>query len=281
MSTCNRTPDVDRLKRIINIVGPYVDDIDGYLSTLEKKSIISEDILKNQSEINESMRAILIDWLVSVHRCFRLVPDTLYLCVHILDKYLSVRSVSRADFQLLGVTALMLAMKYEEEYDNPYHVYLDLIADNNYVQMDLLECEHNVLVALDYDLSTASPMYFLRKIIYNSNIAIDKDTLRMYFLSRYLCESSLLGLSMRTYSPSEIAAASVYLARIMIYKERWRMVELLFTPHDEKDIRNISIDLNSLMNRINHGKLRSIKTKFRHSKRHYVSMIPLVNLNDY
>ena len=31
-----------------------------------------------QTDINDKMRAILIDWLVEVHYKFKLVPETLY-----------------------------------------------------------------------------------------------------------------------------------------------------------------------------------------------------------
>ena len=62
------------------------------------------------------MRAILIDWLVEVHMKFRLVPETLYLCVNIIDRYCSIQEVRRSQLQLVGVTALFLACKYEEIY---------------------------------------------------------------------------------------------------------------------------------------------------------------------
>ena len=34
------------------------------------------------------MRAILVDWLVEVHLKFKLVPETLYLTVNLIDWYL-------------------------------------------------------------------------------------------------------------------------------------------------------------------------------------------------
>ena len=46
--------------------------------------------MKRQPEINEKMRAILIDWLIQVHIRFGLLAETLYLTVSIIDRYLSV-----------------------------------------------------------------------------------------------------------------------------------------------------------------------------------------------
>ena len=61
------------------------------------------------------MRSILVDWLVQVHKRFKLVPDTLYLTVGILDRYLSnCEKISKNEMQLIGITSLMIACKTEE-----------------------------------------------------------------------------------------------------------------------------------------------------------------------
>lgn len=62
------------------------------------------------------MRAILIDWLVEVHLKFKLVPETLYLTVNLIDRYLERVEVMRDKLQLVGVTAMLIASKYEEIY---------------------------------------------------------------------------------------------------------------------------------------------------------------------
>ena len=41
-----------------------------------------------QTDINEKMRAILIDWLIDVHLKFKLVPETLFMTVNLIDRYL-------------------------------------------------------------------------------------------------------------------------------------------------------------------------------------------------
>jgi cyclin-A len=47
---------------------------------------------------------------------YRLVSDTLFLAVSYLDRYLSLVRVTRDRLQLVGVTCLLLAAKYEEIY---------------------------------------------------------------------------------------------------------------------------------------------------------------------
>jgi G2/mitotic-specific cyclin-B, other len=72
--------------------------------------------MHNQNSITASMRAMLVDWLVDIHSKFRCVPETLHLTVNIIDRYLSTVEVTRDILQLVGVTALFLASKYEEIY---------------------------------------------------------------------------------------------------------------------------------------------------------------------
>lgn len=70
--------------------------------------------MQTQTEINEKMRSILVDWLVDVHVKFDLSPETLYLTINIIDRFLSLKTIPRRELQLLGVSALLIASKYEE-----------------------------------------------------------------------------------------------------------------------------------------------------------------------
>lgn len=51
---------------------------------------VPEKYIESHSQINQRMRAILVDWLVQVHDKFRLLQETLFLTVSILDRYLAV-----------------------------------------------------------------------------------------------------------------------------------------------------------------------------------------------
>lgn len=67
-----------------------------------------------QSDITENMRAALIDWLVDVHRKFKLRDETLYITVNLIDRHLSRTKVLRCHLQLVGVSAMLIACKLEE-----------------------------------------------------------------------------------------------------------------------------------------------------------------------
>jgi cyclin B len=52
--------------------------------------------------------------ILQVHLIYELMPETLYLTVNIIDRYLSIRSVTRKELQLVGISAMFIASKYEE-----------------------------------------------------------------------------------------------------------------------------------------------------------------------
>ena len=72
--------------------------------------------MKKQSDINHSMRAILVDWLVEVAEEYKLLPQTLYLTINYIDRFLSVMSVLRGKLQLVGTACMLVAAKFEEIY---------------------------------------------------------------------------------------------------------------------------------------------------------------------
>lgn len=64
---------------------------------------------KVQKDVSANMRGILIDWLVDVAEEYKLLPDTLYLTVSYIDRFLSVNVLNRQRLQLLGVSSMLIA----------------------------------------------------------------------------------------------------------------------------------------------------------------------------
>ena len=94
----------------------YVQDMYHHFRVKEATTSVRPLYMENQTHINERMRSILVDWLVEVHLKFKLVPETLYLTINLIDRYLERQEVSRPRLQLIGVTSLLIASKYEEIY---------------------------------------------------------------------------------------------------------------------------------------------------------------------
>ena len=59
------------------------------------------------------MRAILVDWLVEVSEEYKLCADTLYQAVNYIDRFLSLQTAQRSQLQLIGVSCMWIAAKYE------------------------------------------------------------------------------------------------------------------------------------------------------------------------
>jgi cyclin B len=70
--------------------------------------------MARQTDINPRMRAIVVDWLVEVHLQFNLEKETLYLAVHLMDRFLQRKVLQRNKLQLLGCACMLIAAKYEE-----------------------------------------------------------------------------------------------------------------------------------------------------------------------
>lgn len=61
----------------------------------EKENIPHIGYMTLQTDINEKMRAILVDWLIEVHHKFKLLPETLFLTVNLIDRYLERHVIHR------------------------------------------------------------------------------------------------------------------------------------------------------------------------------------------
>ncbi len=94
----------------------YVQDMYTHFRLKETATSVRPLFMESQTHINERMRSILVDWLVEVHLKFKLVPETLYLTINVIDRYLERKEVTRPKLQLVGVTSLLIASKYEEIY---------------------------------------------------------------------------------------------------------------------------------------------------------------------
>ena len=116
----------DNEKDSIQNAKEYLDEI--YLNLLKEEKELNNiyGYMEKQPDINEQMRAILIDWLIEVHLRFHLKYQTLYITVGIIDIYLSNKIIQRSKLQLLGITALLIACKTQEIYYPPIKDFIDI-----------------------------------------------------------------------------------------------------------------------------------------------------------
>jgi len=172
----------------------------------EQKVRISSSYMSRQQDINEKMRSILIDWLVDVHLKFKLVPETLYLTVNLIDRFLMVKSVSRKHLQLVGVTAMLVASKYEEIWAPEVRDFV-YISDRAYNRDQILNMEKIMLNSLKFNLTVPTHYHFLHRFLKVAGLAENAEAVNY---ASYLVELALPEYSMLRFRYSQVAAAAVY-----------------------------------------------------------------------
>ncbi|KAL1345020.1 hypothetical protein HN51_018812 [Arachis hypogaea] len=201
------------------IDAPYVSDIHSYLHSMEmekKRRPMVDYIQKVQKEVTANMRGVLVDWLVEVADEYKLLSETLFLSVSYIDRFLSINPVFRSKFQLLGVSSMLIASKYEEI--NPPNVEeFCYITEDTYTKSQVVRMEADILKSLKFEMGNPTVKTFLS--MYSGIASIDKKikNSQVEFLSCYLAELSLLDYDCVKFLPSMVAASVIFLARFIIW----------------------------------------------------------------
>lgn len=175
-----------------------------------------------QVEIQWSMRSILMDWLVQVHNRFALLPETLFLTVNFIDRFLSKKMVSLGKLQLVGATAIFVAAKYEE-INCPSVQEIVFMVDGGYTVDEILKAERFMLSMLQFELGWPGPMSFLRRISKADDYDLETRTLAKYFLEVTIMDERFVGCT-----PSYLAAGAHCLARLILKKGDWVSSDPIF-----------------------------------------------------
>jgi cyclin B len=245
----------------------YFDDICQELFSNEDKYLVDPKYMSNQSDINHRMRAILIDWLIDVHLKYKLVPQTMYIAVNLIDRYLEKNETNRAKLQLVGVTAMFIACKYEEIYppDLKDFVY---ITDGAYVKQDVLDMEYKMLKSLEFNITFPTQWSIFE--IYKKKLDLDDKTFKLAWFFMELC---LIDYKILKFKMSYIAASAILIAikTLGIYRSDFSSVIGIEENQLEeccKEIYNYYV-YNSTHN------LQAIRKKFAMTRYNEVSKIKL------
>lgn len=171
----------------------------------------SSDYMESQSEITWDMRQTLVDWLLQVHLRYHLLPETLWIAVNVVDRFLSKRIVSIVKLQLVGVTAMFIAAKYEEILAPSVDEFV-YMTEKGYTREEILKGERVVLQTLDFKVSNyCSPYSWMRRISKADDYDIQTRT-----LCKFLVEVTLLDHRFLRVKPSLVAAVGMYTSRRML-----------------------------------------------------------------
>jgi len=208
----------------------YVSGMYEYFRLKEHSSSVRPYYMERQPHINEKMRSILTDWLVEVHLKFKLIPETLYLTINLIDRFLEKYEVPRPKLQLVGVTSLLIAAQYEEIYP-PEIRDLVYICDRAYTKQEILIMEETILRTLKYQIKIPNAHAFL--VRYLKAAHADR---RMVQLACYILDGTLQSYKLLNYYPSQLAAAAVFIARRCIGRNTWSPTLLVHAGYREEEV---------------------------------------------
>lgn len=246
----------------------YVEEIYSYLLGAEQRARPSANYMeRKQTDINPTMRGILIDWLVEVAEEYKLLPDTLYLAVDYIDCVLSRVPIMRNKLQLVGVSCMLIAAKYEEIYPPQVDEFC-YITDNTYKREEVLGMERKVLEFLDFQLTKPTAKSFLRRFLQAAEVDAQTE-----YLASFLSELSLLEYSFLQFLPSIIAASSVFLARLTMGKKAWTGTLTHYTGYTVSDLQVCVQALHKVFLGCKDSQLPAIREKYSLHKFQSVSDI--------
>ncbi|KAB0353290.1 hypothetical protein FD755_024003 [Muntiacus reevesi] len=188
---------------------------------------------------------------------FRLLQETLYMC----------------KLQLVGITAPLLASKYEEMFSPNIKDFV-YITDNAYTSSQIREMETLVLKELKFELGRPLPLHFLRRVSKSEEVDVEQ-----HILAKYLMELTLVDYDMVHYHPSKVAAASSCLSQKVLGQGKWNLKQQYYTGYTESKVLEVMRHMAQNVMRVNENmtKFTTIKNKYASSKLLKISTIPQLN----
>ncbi|KAH9025866.1 cyclin [Lactarius pseudohatsudake] len=180
----------------------YREDIRYYMYEMERYTMGTITSMDQQPEIKWHMRPFLVEFLVELHFTFRLRPETLYLTLNIVDRYVSRRIVYTKHYQLVGCAALWIAAKFEDAKER------------------VPTMEGHVLATIQWTLGHPTAEAWLRMMCCVPSVEEPK----VQHVARFLMEITLFYREFVKFPASAIALGSLTLARYLCGKGR-RMFE--------------------------------------------------------
>ena len=247
---------IDERNRHNPLAAPeYAQDMFIHFKEQERSTSVRPQYLSMQPQVDETMRAVLVDWLVNVQVQFELAPESLHLAVNLVDRYLQKAEVIRTKLQLLGVAALFVAAKYEEVWTPRISDFVS-VCDNLYSRQEIVHMERDILNKLQYKISVPTAYTFLVRYLQAGH----SDTF-IAQLSCYILDGTLLSYPLLQYLPSQLAAAAVLIARNSTHRNPWSPTLLRYSQYYEEEILPIARDILDKKSRIN-ANLLAVNAKY-------------------
>ena len=257
-------------------VDEYTPDIIKHIIENESLNILNYDKinlfeLQNISDINEVKRKNIIELLVYYNNKWKLNPDSIYLAINIMDRYISKIKINKNEYELIGLASFMIASKYEDIY-SPNANTLTYVYSFKYEPVEILEKEKEILYTLDFSLLYHSSFKFLNLFFLFSKIKNEN----VFFLSEFILELSLTDIKILKYSQRKRAFASFLLAKkifnIKSETEKYS-IQLLFSLC-ENEVKVLIKELSYILKKVVFSEEKNlIAEKYKSSKYGFIVSI--------
>lgn len=234
-----------------------------------------------QPHLKAHWRAILIDWLVQVHMNFKLPANTLHLATSVVDRCLGCVTVSRRHLQLVGITAMLIAAKFEETCHPGLQIQDCLyVCDGSCTKREVKEMEVSILTALDFKILRPTALHFLERyqcICTWSVLPTGISDVHRH-LGQYLLELALLDDKMSSLAPSHLAAATLLLSnKLMQQRPSWSPALTEQTKMTPSMLKPVAKQMCALLEPAETSRLQAVREKFSLKKHHSVAIDPRWN----
>jgi hypothetical protein len=275
-SSLSEISEIQSEKRNINkkrvcpqLVKDYSTRINQFLIFKDPTNKLSKNFMSQQSEITASMRSKLIDWLVDVSFKFKILDETLFAAIWYLDKYMNtLAQVKKHQFQLIGITCLMIASKLEEVYP-PCLTDFEKVCDGAYTVKNITECEAEIMIKLNFNLAFHSSLLFYKTEC--QELGIEG---KPFYYGEFLLTNALLDESVSEYSQNTLSDAACFLLN--------KMFKLNLTINEKENISEIKTAAKNLYKFIKKTEklnLTAVKRKFAKADKLEVSKFKVERVN--
>ncbi|KAL2100388.1 hypothetical protein ACEWY4_004782 [Coilia grayii] len=249
----------------------YVKDIYKYLRQLETEQAVRPNYLEGR-EVSGNMRAILIDWLVQVQSKFRLLQETMYMTVAIIDRFLQDHPVPKKQLQLAGVTSMFIASKYEEMYP-PEIADFAYVTDGAYTTAQIREMEMKILRVLNFSFGRPLPLQFLRRASKIGEVTAEHHT-----LAKYLVELTIVDYQMVHIPPSQVASAAFALTLKVYDCGEWTPTLQHYMGYTEQDLVPVMKLIAKNVVKVNEGLTKHLAVKNKYSSQKQMRIASISHL---
>ncbi|CAD8156126.1 unnamed protein product [Paramecium pentaurelia] len=142
------------------LVNLYQQEIYEFLYEKEK-SMGEPNFQMSSTKINDTMRATTVRYIVKLIRCFNLKPETLFQTVDLMDQTIPLLNPEIGELELVSLTCLFIASKYEEIYPPPLAA---LLRATDIKAKDVIEMEKEILNKLNFNVISDNTLVWLQLI---------------------------------------------------------------------------------------------------------------------